>query len=50
MKPEKNNDGFLKSYSQMINKFTKEFSNEFCKGNGEIDWDKLVRFNSETTV
>ncbi len=40
------NDDFLKSYSQMINKFTKEFANDFCKNNGEIDWDKLVRFNS----
>lgn len=40
------NDDFLKSYSQMINKFTKQFANDFCKNNGEIDWDKLVRFNS----
>jgi hypothetical protein len=40
------NDDFVKSYSQMINKFTKEFSNSFCKDSGEIDWDKLVRFNS----
>lgn len=42
------NDDFLKSYSQMINKFTKEFADTFCKDNGEIDWDKLVRFNSAT--
>lgn len=47
MAKEKNDD-FIKSYSQMINKFTKEFSNEFCKNNGDIDWDKLVRFNSAT--
>ncbi|MDD2479376.1 MAG: PmeII family type II restriction endonuclease [Victivallaceae bacterium] len=40
------NDNFVISYSQMINKFTKEFANEFCKDNGEIDWGKLVRFNS----
>ena len=40
------NDDFIKSYSQMINKFTKEFSTTFCKDNGLIDWDKLVRFNS----
>jgi hypothetical protein len=40
------NDDFMKSYSQMINKFTKEFANEFCKDNGDIDWDKLVKFNS----
>jgi hypothetical protein len=40
------NDDFLKSYSQMINKFTMEFANDFSKGSGAIDWDKLVRFNS----
>ena len=40
------NDDFMKSYSQMINKFTKEFANEYCKNNGDIDWKKLVKFNS----
>ncbi|SEG12747.1 Type II restriction endonuclease EcoO109I [Nitrosomonas ureae] len=40
------NDDFVKSYAQMINKFTKEFSNSFCKDTGEIDWEELVRFNS----
>ncbi|MCP5127496.1 MAG: cytosolic protein [Gammaproteobacteria bacterium] len=45
-KAKERNDDFLKSYSQMINKFTKEFANLFCKDNGEIDWDKLVNFNS----
>ncbi|MBI5308920.1 MAG: cytosolic protein [Planctomycetes bacterium] len=47
-KAREKNDDFVKSYSQMINKFTKEFANIFCKDNGEIDWDKLVRFNSAT--
>lgn len=49
MAKERNND-FIKSYSQMINMFTKEFANKFCKDNGEIDWDKLVRFNSASKV
>ena len=40
------NDEFVKSYSQMINKFTKEFANAFCNNKGEIDWEKLVCFNS----
>jgi hypothetical protein len=40
------NDIFLESYAKMINKFTKEFSNNFCKDNGEINWAKLVNFNS----
>ncbi|MDR2636069.1 MAG: hypothetical protein LBC08_04480 [Campylobacteraceae bacterium] len=37
---------FQKSYSQMINKFTKQFANEFCSSEGDIDWEKLVQFNS----
>jgi len=44
---EKNED-FIKSYSQMINKFTREFANEFCNDNGEINWVKLVCFNSSS--
>lgn len=47
-KAKEKNDEFVKSYSHMINKFTKEFANIFCKDNGEIDWNKLVRFNSAT--
>jgi len=46
-KAKERNDEFVKSYAQMINKFTKEFTNDFCKDSGEINWDKLVRFNSE---
>jgi hypothetical protein len=45
-KAKEKNDDFIKSYSQMINKFTKEFTNDFCKDDGEIDWEKLVQFNS----
>jgi len=49
-KAKENNDEFIKIYSQMINKFTKEFSFSFCKTNGEIDWEKLVRFNSSIII
>jgi hypothetical protein len=45
-KAKEKNDDFVKSYSQMINKFTKEFANEFFNIKGEIDWVKLVQFNS----
>ena len=48
-KAKEKNEDFIKSYSQMINIFTKEFSNIFCTDTGEIDWDKLVKFNSEST-
>jgi hypothetical protein len=40
------NEDFIESYSKMINRFTKEFADTFCKKNGEIDWKKLVIFNS----
>ncbi|MBI5359361.1 MAG: cytosolic protein [Planctomycetes bacterium] len=40
------NDAFMKSYAQMINKFTRDFSNTFCDKNGSIDWNGLVKFNS----
>jgi hypothetical protein len=46
-KAHERNDEFQKSYNQMINKFTREFANEFCSVDGEIDWRKLVKFNSE---
>ena len=47
-KAKEKNDEFMKSYSQMINKLTKEFANEYSKDNGEINWEKLVRYNSST--
>ncbi len=40
------NDKFLESYARVINKFTREFVDGFCKRDGDIDWDKLVEFNS----
>lgn len=45
---KESNDDFMQSYAQMINKFTKEFADTFCKDDGSIDWDKLIRFNSAT--
>ncbi|MDR0871966.1 MAG: cytosolic protein [Prevotellaceae bacterium] len=48
-KAREQNDEFQKSYAQMINKFTKQFSNDFCNDNGNIEWEKLVQFNSGKT-
>jgi hypothetical protein len=45
-KARERNDEFVKSYSIMINKFTREFANIFCKETGEIDWKKIVDYNS----
>lgn len=46
-KAKEKNEEFMQSYAQMINKFTREFTNDFCKETGEIDWIKLVEFNSK---
>lgn len=43
------NEEFLVSYSKIINKFTKQFADEFCTDDGLIDWNKLVVFNSQDT-
>lgn len=47
---DERNEDFMKSYAKKINIFTKELANEFFKENGEIDWDKLVEFNSGGTI
>lgn len=32
--------------AKAVNRFTKEFLEEFSTEDGAIDWEKLVRFNS----
>ncbi|HNR01884.1 MAG TPA: PmeII family type II restriction endonuclease [Anaerolineaceae bacterium] len=44
---KKKNDTYFELYANMINLFTIEFNNQFCKSNGEIDWKKLIQFNSK---
>jgi len=45
-KAKEKNDEYVKSYSRIVNRFTLEFSNHFCTKEGDIDWEKLVEFNS----
>lgn len=45
-KAKERNEEFQQSYAQMLNKFTKEFIAEFCFEDGNIDWKKLVQYNS----
>ncbi len=40
------NEAFLNSYAQVINRFTRQFTMEFCKEDGQIDWNKIVVLNS----
>ena len=44
-KAKEKNDEFMKSYSQMINKFVVAFAKDFCD-NGNINWQKIVQYNS----
>ena len=44
---KKKNDTYYELYANMVNRFTNEFNNQFCKNNGEIDWVKLIQFNSQ---
>ncbi len=39
------NQNFIRQKSKVINLFTSEFIRDFCD-NGEINWERLVRFNS----
>ncbi|MFZ1290174.1 MAG: PmeII family type II restriction endonuclease [Melioribacteraceae bacterium] len=45
-KAKEKNDEFNLLYTQTINKFTKTFVNDFCDDRGNIDWKKLVEYNS----
>lgn len=40
------NHAFAQAYARLVNQFTAEFVQEFCTPAGDIDWPKLVRFNS----
>jgi len=40
------NEEFLEEYVKVVNRFTFEFSQQYCTPDGCIVWEKLVRFNS----
>jgi len=44
------NDEFYLSYTKIVNRFTLQFIEEFCKKDGSIDWEKLVKFNSSSEL
>lgn len=45
-KAKERNEEFSDEYAKVINRFTREFSTEYCDQNGLILWEKLVKFNS----
>lgn len=40
------NEQFMQEYAKVINKFTYEFIEEFCDADGNVLWEKIVKFNS----
>ncbi len=43
------NVNFLVEYGKVINKFSLEFGKQYCRADGAILWEKLVKFNSGKT-
>jgi len=43
------NDEFYAEYGRILNLFTNEFLKKFCE-NGNINWEKLVKLNSEKRI
>jgi len=48
-KAKEKNEQFQIEYAKVINKFTLEFSKDYCAPDGSILWSNLVRFNSGKT-
>lgn len=46
-KAKEKNQQFDEAYAQKINLFTLDFARNFCKSDGEIDWEKIIEFNSK---
>jgi hypothetical protein len=40
------NEIFKDHYSQVVNRFTREFSNTYCDEQGAINWEDLLKYNS----
>lgn len=45
-KPKEHLPVFQDAFSAALNRFVRDFINEFCFDDGRIDWEKLVQFNS----
>lgn len=44
--PEQYVASYKESYNKAFNRLVREFSIDFCRKDGSIDWEKLVEFNS----
>jgi len=44
---EAHNSLYLEEKARTYNRFIRDFTITYCDQSGQIDWEKLVRFNSE---
>ena len=44
--PKKHMEKYKSKYDASLNRLTSEFSKGFCKSDGSIDWENLVKFVS----
>lgn len=42
----KHREEYRTEYQKAVNRYVREFTVDFCKEDGSIDWEKLVQFNS----
>lgn len=49
-KAKQRNDDFYGQYLKVVNKFTKTFLDTYCLEDGSINWEKIVRLNSQMKV
>ena len=45
-KPDKHYEIFKSAWDRAVNRFVKQFSQDFCDDDGNIMWSKLVQYNS----
>lgn len=45
-KPDEYAKEFEEAYAKAENRMVREFTVKYCKEDGSIDWDTLIRFNS----
>ncbi len=45
-KAKEKNEQFLETYPKVLNKFVLEFIQDYCLGDGSINWPKIVELNS----
>jgi hypothetical protein len=46
--PDKQRERYQQEWDKAVNRLTRDLLNGFADEEGALDWEKIVRFNSET--